>query len=391
MSALSWSLTDLSQSPKASLLNRFGGQVTIGRSDRRTAQVTISPEDAAAAEVSALDRLLCVWLDEAPIFKGRLTVPLNGDPAGGGEGSITLYAQDPAFQLERNFIRSLATQTGVDQSEIMARIVENVDPSVYGYPSHGVKRGSLPATVNRDRTYADGTQAWQALVDMSALIGGIDFELEPFDGGGQRFVRLNTYASQGSDKSASVALEYETGSFNAQGFTVQPGGDQVINQFTAAGQAETDDTTGEQLPAPAYVASCVDSMSKYGVFAGFEALTDVTEPGTLAAYAALTVARYAYPIDNFTIVPGPEEGAYAGQYPDSVPPRFAPDGDYWIGDTIAVRAEKPNGSYDLKGRVDAATFSEDEDGAVSVSLTLSTVTDPATVTGAATTVNLVSS
>jgi hypothetical protein len=378
---LRWEITDRNQQVLATLFDRSGGQVTLERNGGRSAQVTIALDDPAALKALVpLGRLIRVWMDglENPLFIGRLTQPTFGDAAGNGEGgaTVTLNALDPKSHLEKCFTKGLAATpyTDLDQSEIAARLIESANAN-----RHGIVRGNLPLTVERDRTYFDGTQVWEALVQLSEVIDGMDFEFAPVAATDGTMVRFNTFAEQGTLRPA--IFEYGFGRHNVGGFTYEPAGYDVVNKATAVGAFIASDL-GAGL-APARVAESPASQALYGgVFESFEVFPDVSgtidrSNTTLENKALEVVRRNAFAIEYFDIVTPPEPGSegwgdgldFTGER-FGTPPAFGTD--YWIGDRITARIRR-NIKVDITGRVEAATVSEDDQGNVSVTTTCAPV------------------
>lgn len=378
---LAWQITDRNQGALATLTDRRLGRINIARNGGREASVAVALDDAVTLKVLPLRSLLKVTLNGALIFCGRITSPSFADQAGAGEGgaSTTIAALDPLNHLERCFTKGLAAFTADDQSEIMAALIDHVADR-----DHGVTEGSLwTGGTDRDRTYFDGKQIAEALVQMSEVIGGPDFELEPIFATDGTIARLNTFEEQGDLRPAT--FEYGFGVHNVAGFSWEPSGEEVCNKFTAAGEPVNG-------VAPAYVAQSVGSQDTHGgTFERFEVVNDVSVIATLEAYAKEQVRRYAYPIDYFEITLPPQQasgdmegedftGAAYGQ-----PPVCGPNADYWIGDTITARIRR-NIEVDVQGRVDELELTEDDQGAVTVKLTCAPVALDATdITGASTT------
>ena len=381
---LDWQITDRNQYPIARLFDRRLGRVTVARNGPRSASVAVALDDPATLRALPLKALLKVRLGGDLIFCGRITSPAFADQAGAGEGgaSTTIAALDPANHLERCFTKGLAAFAAVDQSEIMQALIDHVADR-----AHGVVEGDLwTGGADRDRTYFDGKQVWAALSEMSAVIDGPDFELEPVDATEGTIAQLNTFETQGDLRPA--IFEYGFGRHNVAGFAYEPAGESVCNKFTAVGTA----TNGV---APAYVAESLGSQAEFGgTFERFEAFSDISDVATLEAYAKEQVRRYAFPVEFFDLglpaqnASGDVEGSDFTGTAFGDPPACGPSRDYWIGDTITARIRR-NLAIDVQGRIDQLELTEDEQGAVTVKVTCTpTFTEATDVTGASTTVTL---
>jgi hypothetical protein len=260
---------------------------------------------------------------------------------------------------------------------------------VEGATTHGIAKGALPASVNRDRTYLPGKEVGAALLEMSEVIGGPDFELEPVAGAGtETLARLNTfYPRQGSDKSADVIFVHGAAPYTASDFNFAPGGDGICNRVVVVGAPlNNEGEEAEENPFatfPAYVAEHAASIAQYGVWEQLIQLEDVSEAATLQAHAEAFVAANALPIPYFDFTAAPEQTDE--EEGDGVPPVFGVD--YWIGDTIACHtylgaasireddgkpldaAGAPVVPLKLTGRVTDATVTELESGQIAVKVT----------------------
>lgn len=219
---LTWELLDPKGSRLAELKQRHpGAEVAIALNGKRTAQITLSLEDPAAELIRPFDRFLRVYLQNFLLFAGPIVVPrfdlsTAAGSAVAGEG-VEVSAVDPSIRLAQSFTKDFARQTQIDQAEIMRRLMEHADrnatpPASQGLPPgdiphHGIVRGGWTGpftSILRDRSYPDGKQIWEALVEMSDVIGGPDFALTPVDAHGPGiWAQLDThYPQQGTDKTA---------------------------------------------------------------------------------------------------------------------------------------------------------------------------------------------
>lgn len=375
---LSWALYDLKGNRLAQLRERLpGAEVAIGLNGQRTAKVAVSFEDEAARHARPFETVLRAWLDEALIFAGPLVLPRATSELRG----VDIAAIGAGFRMEHAYCHNFPRQEQIDQGEIMWQLILHADRNTGGdVPSHGIVRGSIPTSVIRDRSYRDGKQIWEALVDMSNVIGGPDFELLPQDRGDGTLAQLDVHhPRQGTDRTEDVRLEYNLGRHTATHFDWEPGGGEIVNYFLFAGQA----LEGE--PAPAWIAEQKESQERFGIYERFSADPDIKRTETLRQHSEQAVAALAFPIDFFDVTPvtvGEAEEGYVE------PPPVGPNGAYWIGDTIRVLArDTPGLDLDLRGRVTDLTLFEQTSGAVGVRLTCAPLIVATAVTGRATTVS----
>lgn len=374
MSQLRWGLCDSLGRLIAPIDQPAQDNLQLTVNDIRNGSVTVSIEDPVVPLVESMATRLKAWLNGHIVLNAPIFLPDHAFSAASESGTLTISATDN-LRLATGFLIGFAEQLSVDQSEILARIVEAVDATPAeksnGVLGHGIIRGVLASSVLRDRTYYDLTNAWQAMVDMSQVIDGPDFDLQPLDREDGIFAQLDThYPKLGSDLSGAVLLEYGVGAENATGFGWQPSGEQLCNRFIMAGA-----TPEESLTTPAYIAENVDSQRLFGIYAATEVDTEISEMATLKERADGVVGTRAFPLDFFSVQPAlMEDGKVEVEY--GVPPRFGPptdpDADFWLGDTIGALAQEGALSKALTGRVVAAVLSTaDKAGNVAVNVTLS--------------------
>lgn len=414
MAKLTWALTDFYGRRIGQFWDRSGGQVSIALNGQRTARVTVSLEDEAVRRIYPLATMLKVYYGEKLLLHGPLTVPsfragtqAPGETSMEGVGAVELAAVDASHYLTKFHAHGLERMDDVLQAQIMARLMEHADAS------HGIIRGTLDSGgVKRDRHYPDGKNIWEAIVELSAVNRGPDFELEPLDREDGVRAQLNTFfPRQGTNKHDTVILEYGLGRMNAADFRYEPDGTQVVNRYILSGQA----INGKV--AKAYRADQLESQQLFGMHQLMEARPDINRVKTLREHAEGFVAAHAFPIDYFDVTPAVEQGGAAFGYRRdpltgeilwlgeayAIPPRFGPgpDFDYWIGDTIAVHARlgpvpdwdhpevHPSIDLPLRGRITDATIMEiDQEGNVMVDLTCAPIIEAAQVSGFETTVSV---
>jgi len=404
---LDFELCDRKQNVLTRLDNRRpGGWVEMGVNSARRAFVPLSLEDPALELAKAVKTVLRVTMYEPAIvvegkpwskvlFVGRVVIPERVRTE--EEEQLGINAVDPFLQLERALLRSEGVGlwtwlqfTGVDQSTIMWELISKWSAGL----THGIALGSIPASKSRNRTYVPGKDVASALVEMSEVIEGPDFELEPVAATDGTLCKFNTFSPrQGSDKSATVkfvigaedpAVGERNGS-TAGGFVYAPGGDGIVNRVVVIG-APLNDETEEANPIatfPAYVAEHKGSIEENGVWEQVVQLEDVTQVATMQTHAEALVAGSAYPVPYFDFTAAQEAGEGEKPGDEGVPPRFGID--YWIGDTIAVEDWDPGAdeSLTVTGRITDAKVAELESGAVQVKSSCSPALTAAGVTGKA--------
>lgn len=392
---LDFELLDRDQNVLTRLDNRRpGGKVELGLNAARRAFCPLSLEDPACDFAAAIKTLLRVTLrgpDEfsMPLLIGRIIIPEQGETP--EEEQLGLNAVDPFFQLERAMIRSAVgsvwnpvTFAAADQSQIMWSLIAAAE-------THGVVKGDLPVSVNRDRTYMPGKELGGALLEMTQVINGPDFELEPVIATDGTLARFNTFSPrQGSDKSTDVVFVQGAYPDTASGFILAPGGDEIANRVLVVGapfnRVQVIGESEEESLATAfvaYVAEHATSIAENDVFEKAVQLEDVTEVATLRALAESLAAAGAYPTPYFDFTAAPEQADE--ETGEGVPPIFGRD--YWIGDTVGVDFYPPNADDPLKvtGRITDVVVTELESGQVQVKLSCAPEVKSEGITGEAVT------
>ena len=385
---LDFDLTDLEQTVLTRLDQRnAGGYADLGLCRMRQGFCPLSLDDDAREMATAIDTALRITLKDSegfslPLFIGRVVIP-ERNRSGDGQ-TLGLNASDPFFHLERKLVREVSgatwkprTFTGKDQSQIMWSLIASVAAD------HGVVEGSLPASLNRDRTYAPSKEIGQALVEMSEVIDGPDFELAPVLATDGTLVEFNTYhPRQGADLTDSVIFESGGGLRTATALTYSPAGERLCNAFLAVGAPKDQESETPEALHPSYFAKHAVSIAKYGQFEEREQLDDVKEAATLKAHAEAAVAAAAYPIPYFDFTAAPEQ--YEEETGEGMPPRFGID--YWLGDTITI-LDYDDGEDDepleLTGRVTDAKVTERASGQIEVKVTCAPELSSAGITGEA--------
>lgn len=397
---LVWELCDRQQNVLTRLDNRrAGGRVEIGANAMRRAFVPLSLEDPAYGLAEATKTLLRVTLKgpddfSLPLFIGRVLIPENATED--EREGLGLNAVDPLYQLGKALSRKESgstweakTLSATDQSQIMWALIEAAT-------THGIIEGDLPASVNRDRTYLPGKEVAQALIEMTEVINGPDFELEPVVAGDGTLTRFNTFhPRQGEDKSDDVLFVYGAKPSTASSFIYAPGGDGIVNRVVAVGAPLDVEDESPYAIFPAYVAEHADSIAEFGVFEEVIQLEDVVEGATLKSHAEAIIAARAYPIPYFDFTAAPEQVDEEPVGSNGVPPRFGID--YWIGDTVGAHAYfgagedaegnpvdaggEPVEPLELAGRVTDAVVTELESGQIAVKVSCTPEVNSEGITG----------
>lgn len=199
-------------------------------------------------------------------------------------------------------------------------------------PSVGIRKGTIEATKLRDRRYESGNVG-ELIVNLTNVLDGFDFEVVPTDAG-RDIGRFDVFARQGQER-MDAPFEYgATTLANVRRFerATQP----PINVARVIG---ADGLVGEKRNQT--------SIDKYGEWWVQFAASDVSEQPTLDDKAQALLRPNPIKVLNFT--------------PD---PALAPLpwDDYWLGDTVPVRARQGSLSEDSAARVNEITVVVDDNG-----------------------------
>jgi hypothetical protein len=358
---LEWEITTLHYPDQdavvlAHLTDVQDGLVTIPRNDQRTAQVALSVYDPALGLVlkrwqqflTALAWSGRVRVIEAyamqlraryrghPVFWGPITLP----EWRGADAALTLHAVDPSLRLQHQYLVSgdlggeISISSPNGKLEVSSAGYQALRDAAMNLPGQtargvpdigivdGVDAGALtdpPLTVGVTR----GDELWSTwLQSITSSEYGPDFELEPiFDIPGV-YARLNTYASQGTDKRTKVAFHYGFGADNLADFVWTPGGSIITHVHSL----------DSDLKAPVEFAD-LDSSRLRGIYVEWHAAPFKAKHDALAAYAKEQVKKYGVPPDYVTVTLRPDtqaDGERTLRYPE----------DFGLGDTVQAIAKR---------------------------------------------------
>lgn len=383
MAALAWRVCDLQGRTLASVRDRLASSVTVPVNDLRSGTLTLSVETPAAAAIRPLTTLLKASYQGTPVLTG-VVQEARYPPA---SGTVEVNALGVEWRLACSYLDPPApqgtayvfTRTAVDQGLIIRDLV-NVTAgkwaAVTGGPPFGilVQDSLIEVSRLRDRSYEPGQQVWDAIVNLTGVLGGPDVEFDPVDQTDGLLARLRVYARQGRDQTAVVRFADGWGPDNALIDWTSTAAN-VVNRSVLTGQSEDGATQ------PYYISGQPDSQQAAGPYERFTARPDVSLTATLTELAQAEASTYAFPVDAFTITPR-LEGDGRSPRPFGVPPpadpsRLLPDG-YWVGDVVqAVRQVSPDGGLraTLRGRVVKVTLA-DSDQAGNTQATVECSTEP---------------
>lgn len=421
---LTWAICNREGREWGWLWERTGGEVTIELNGQRTASVETSLEERITNFIHPSKSRCKVWChpeaDDPGGFLLHNGLILNPESTGtrvaipSVDQSVRLLNASPSqLPIPDESRAGLWDAAELDDSALMWEVINRADrrqrqlnlaepDSPNPVPSLGIIEGALADAFKvRSTKIVEGKTAWDGLLEVANRDHSPDFELEPLDREDGVHAALNTfYPRQGADRRDEVVLEW--GVNLSPDFRYEPSGVDLCNRFVAIGRS------GSGGRAPVYVGENRESMGRYGVYQREESF-DTNDLDKLADHAHDYLAYHAFQVNFVDLIPAVEIGGTAvGFNRDAegnlvalddefaVPPRFGPrvglGFDYWIGDTITVRAKDqfqfnvdkdiPGPDTDLVVRITAATLKEiDEAGNVAVALTAAPVIPAAHVGG----------
>lgn len=329
-------------------LARFRKWGPFVRNGASQVTLVLDLDDPAALDVAAILRngvpRLRVYreddVDDRPSFYGYWHP--QRERAGDGDEGLALTFRSPFAGLAFRHTRRnpgvssgplLRTFSNRDAGEIAWDLISETNSE----SPTGLGRGTVEATVSRDRTY-EWKQLAEAIVALTNVRGGFDFSetfvhdpAEP-----DTLALLNVHARLGQNKSKTVLFEYGDGTLgNVLG--VRRSTSLPANRVVVLGEegmfGEAEDT---------------DSQATFGLFELVVSASDgTTEQTTLDAKAADLLRPFPVRVVEFT--------------PDPVLSP-SPGKDYVVGDTVGGRCREGALSFDESVRVNGYAVNLDNDG-----------------------------
>lgn len=359
-------ITDRHGEPLTRLLQFVDLSVEEAINDATRARLTISIWDHACSYISPGDTMLKVQYEGILIFWGIIMIPTTRF---GGE-IVEVNAMCPgALAAMRNYLRwgDVAVDYGYTlDGKGMRVLMEACAPSV----EQQIDQGVLPAGYilgNNDTTSAHdkevaagleagdlrrkakrGTNVWEAVTNMSQVVGGPDFRFRPFDTGfAGYYVKFDTFDSIGQDRTEEVVFQHNFGLLNAADIEHSPDFAAVRNYFVQVNPG------GPRSRGDANKGTARDlaSWQKYGIMQGWESSGQKDTKKVLKAKASAWVQNYSAPPEYFTVTPGADESIGATdaiEVPFVLPILYR---DYGLGDIITVQAKKGYREIDVQGRI----------------------------------------
>lgn len=186
MATTTWVLCDHSGQPVTEITNAVETQFSARRNQGRQARIVMSHDDDEA--ISLIGMLtsgvpqLRYYRDMTLRLSAYLT-SIDGQLSEDGQDTLVAVFKDPFGRMlgdgsenGRHLFAALEF-AAVDQGDIGWALINalNTDSDT------GIREGTIETTTLRDRSYEAGKNVGEALVQLTEVIGGFDFEILPLD------------------------------------------------------------------------------------------------------------------------------------------------------------------------------------------------------------------
>lgn len=245
----------------------------------------IEIDDVAAGTLISL-RKYTVWIykvtntGDVLVWSGeqvRRTGKLNSDE----NDWCTIYCYDWLYLFKDRYTASKVIYDGIDAGLIAFGMIDTSQLKPNG--SFGITQGTIATTQNRDRTYYN-QNIMEAIVNLSDVIGGFDFEIT-----NDRV--FNVYTIKGNDLTNSVILEYTR---NLQSVSIDEDFTNPVNNAIVLGEV----FGGTELSR----IERIDSTSQLASKLREKVMTadDVIDLDTLNSKGDAMLAKYKVPLIKVT-------------------------------------------------------------------------------------------
>lgn len=288
--------------------------------------------------------------DVLSVFRNDLKIHVNGVYLYGGPltfwqvsegGKIEVRSMGYFGLLKYRYLPDTLSYTNTDAGQIAKGLVVNIQTSMHG-SSFGFTEGTIQTSVNRDRNYPIYKNEYDAMVQLSEVINGFDFEIT------HEKVLNVYYPMQGVDNN-DIELSYPG---NINSFTYSRDGIQLANRHIVRG-------SGYGSDQKVYIHDDAPYQSAYKELDSILDFPDVERSTTLQEYAEGYTEIYKNPIDSIEVKINGNKDPIIGTY--------------GIGDRIPVSIKKGNliNFTKQKYTIDAIETSIDDGDNATISLSLS--------------------
>lgn len=338
----SFEIVDSSGGLVALLDKARGRTFTVTRNRPGFATFTLSVDDPKATK-----DILKIGVNELRIKRGnrylwggqlaRIETQLEGE-----SGTVYVTAHGFLELFAKRFTASSRAFTATDAGTIASTLVAEAQKTGGSYDpvkDFGVRDGTIQTSVNRDRSY-EYKEVKDALIQLSEVKNGFDFEVT-YD------KKLNVFYPRQGQLKSELVLRYPG---NIQKLSLPTDTHDLVNQVIVRG-------SGFGASQPVATRNDTPSQSGYKLRQAIVDYPDVSETVTLEEHGDEILRVQAVPIEI------PELTLFGNQDPHI--------GDFWIGDSVRVKANKGLVQIDNDYRVDQVSVGVDENDVETVSLRMS--------------------
>lgn len=304
------------------------GLVTIPLSDMRTAQLTLRMDDAATADVRAVESdprrwayrfCLRAFYRGSCVFWGPIITPELDFAA----GTIKLSASGPEIRLQHHYARegdlvSTAFPSGIpsaspwqatvtvdsDGMRLLMHAADNTSgQTADGTPDLGIRDGAAStAHAANTLTITRGDEVWASMQNISGSdvpgAGGPDFTVTPVTGVSGVYAQLDCFDTMGTDLTSTVELHIGFGNGHLTGLVATPGGKIITHQHYQSADGVTVVTAAD-----------VDSRRLRGVYVDWQRAPHDAPSAVLQTLADEAVGQYGAPPSFLTATLRPDDGS----------------------------------------------------------------------------------
>ena len=269
-----------------SFIDPSGLSVTRRLNGGSEAVFSLEARDPKVGDLAIASRAIAIYRNGVIRIRGRIWEPLVYKP-----DSVRVEVKDPWFNLEHRRVRTTTRYTATDAGTIAWGLINDQNTIA----TTRIRQGAISASVNHDRTYERGKPVAEAIKQLSEVINGFWFRIDPVDGvPGTHGELVVLYPSSGTTR-AGVKLEYgEDTIANIEDYEVDvflPRNRVTVTGALLEGETETTAT-----------ATNAASITTYDLFDEEMAFTTIETPGVLQEHADDEVR--ANPVKTYSITFG---------------------------------------------------------------------------------------
>lgn len=244
-----------------------------------------------------------IWSGEQAVRSARLNENSNN--------WATIYCYGWFELLEHRYLSSQKTYDQIEAGEIAWDLIDTLQAD----SDMGILKGDIAETMLRDRTYDDTQNVYEAIVNLTNVINGFDFEINDNK-------VFNVYEEIGVDRT-DLILEY---GYNIKTVDITEDFKNPVNRAIVLGDS------GDIEDPLRITRNNTDLQALYGVREGLLNEMMVTEISTLQEKGDALIRKRGNELFRVTL--------------DLIKSSFPTIGDFALGDTITLKIQ--NGIYNIE-------------------------------------------